>query len=252
MANKSKTELNTKGFVESDLCKIIKERIIDTMTNTKREAVYEHLALCHQILKLIQSVGKKEQTYLFRFVCDNFGAVEPGGRYEPEQIAAEQIACIDKLDWGVVRKVIERGFLERDLEADELYTKLWEFVCNPVPILELNKYTANAEEQLVRSVVFLLILNSNYIPYYYFGERLTMSSGEFGEYLEKMDNELRQVGFVLKSNTYEQNSEQASHIMKIIDTKSDHKERAVLLALVLAHFQNKISKLEKRDKESEE
>jgi len=252
MPTRGRISANSKEFVESDLCKLIRERIGEVISTTKRDSVHEHLAFCYKIYRMILDAGKTEQVHLFRYVCDNFSGSESGAKFDPEPIDTEQLRLIDRLDWGVIRKVLETGFFEKDYTVDELYIRLWEFVNNPVPILELNKYTSGAAEQYVKAVVFLLVLNSNYIPYFCLGDKLTMEGGQFGEYLDRMGLELRMINFVLRSNVYLQNTEQASHLMKVIESRDDISEKSVLLALVLAHYQSKLSKLEKKEKDSED
>ncbi len=145
----------------------------------------------------------------------------------PESRPGESVA-LQNGDYRIIDSMIDT-IIHRQPDTETFYRDLWEKVLEKNPFLENDRQKSDALNR---------ILSNNRIPYFQMPEGLKMSEETFKTYLQKAQESINQLSFVLSSH-FSQRTERSSLINHILDNSNSKEEKAVLMAVTLAIVEQK-------------
>ena len=114
-----------------------------------------------------------------------------------------------------------RALLSKQLESEEFYERLWEFISS--------SSLFSTEEE--RAAVLLLVLSDPRLPYVKF-PIVEIDDDRFGELLEMLDGELHALSRAAIL-PFARKTDEASAVLSVVDSHKEDDERAVMLAYYL-------------------
>lgn len=178
--------------------------------------------LCYKIIEESEQLEKD-----FQYLCENLvelpkeKTIKIDTYFSEEEYELIRKIYDGKIE-GILSEVISKvnyGIIEQENFYSELYKNLVE----------------NFEEKKKLAIAFERILSDYRIPFVYLGKPLTMSQKDYEDYIEKNDENLRRLIYILKMN-YRQKTEEASVFLNFIESIEDYKDRVVVFSRLIDMF----------------
>lgn len=175
--------------------------------------------LCYKIINESQQLESD-----FEYLCENLFELP-----EKKTIVIDQYILQDEYDLikkiynartkGILSEVINKvnyGMLDEKNFYVELYNNLIRNYCDKKEL----------------AVAFECVLSDYRIPFVYLGKPLSMSQNDYSKYLEKNENNLKKILYILKTG-YSQKTEEASILLNYLESIESYEDKVVVFAQLL-------------------
>ena len=92
-------------------------------------------------------------------------------------------------------------------------------------------------EDKARAYALFKILNDKRIPYFFFSDGLSMSNDDYRVKCAELIRIRQQIRFILSAEIFEQKTEKASYIVKIIDELETYQDKTIAMVFVINELQ---------------
>ncbi|MCM1234238.1 MAG: hypothetical protein NC489_29390 [Ruminococcus flavefaciens] len=175
--------------------------------------------LCYKII-----IESRELEGDFKYLCENLVALPQERTIKIDAyISTEEREFIVKIYSnrieGILSEVINKvnyGILDQNIFYSELYKNLME----------------NFSDKKELAVAFELILRDSRIPFVFLGKPLTMNKEDYKEYIEKNEENINKLIYILRMN-FSQKTEESSVLLNFIDSIEDYKDKVVVFAQLI-------------------
>lgn len=148
--------------------------------------------------------------------------------------------------------IIEAKFktlLKRKYEEKMFYEKLWYFiwksdVLSDIEEGSISENTDISAEDKVRTYALYEILRDKRIPYFFFPGGLNMSNEDYRAKCDELANTKRKIRFILSAEIFDQKTEKASQLVKIIDELEAYQDKTIAMVFIINELQKNQSRLE--------
>lgn len=136
-----------------------------------------------------------------------------------------------------------KALLKGGYEESIFYEKLWYFIWRSDIFTDIDKSLvsesefASAEDK-VRAYALYEILRDKRIPYYYYSPGLNMANEVFRQKRNQLSEIRRKIRFILFSDIFEQKTEKASLIIRIIESLPAEDDKTMCMVFVLDELRN--------------
>lgn len=130
----------------------------------------------------------------------------------------------------IVKKILD-NLIIKNLKEREFYNALMKKIQDNIIF---------SEKETVCSMVILLI--EKRIPYFELEEAKKMEEQEFQNISKSIENDIKKAYFIMEYG-YDQKTEVASQLYRLIEEQKDEKQKYVLLSNILGYFEEKIEYL---------
>lgn len=198
------------------------------------------------VYNYIKGAEKELGAQLLECIC--FAYEETAFKHEKEAVPVimreDQTTLSELFD-----EIIEARFksiLARKYDEKTFYEKLWFFIWESDIFSDIDeslllKTKDKAEEvsaeDKARAYALFEILRDKRIPYYSLPDGLTMSNEDFRQKCEDLADIKRKIRFILFSGIFEQKTEKASQLVRIIDSLSAFEEKTICLVFIIGELQ---------------
>lgn len=181
-----------------------------------------------EILKLLDKVSLTEtRIHLLTHFIENFGLLPFSG----QKMKGEKMD--DALFQTIREKLEKNGILEKLMMISEMI--------NPPPLIAaqmLLSMLENCVDSQDKRVLLAMMMMFRFTPYLYCPHALKMENEKYVSLVEKRKREINKIHFLLLKS-FSQKTEQASEILKIIESAPDFEERVILLTQLMARMESK-------------
>ena len=129
------------------------------------------------------------------------------------------------------------------------YEKLWYFiwksdVLSDIEEGSISENTDISAEDKVRTYALHEILRDKRIPYFFFPGGLNMSNEDYRAKCDELANTKRKIRFILSAEIFDQKTEKASQLVKIIDELEAYQDKTIAMVFIINELQKTQSRLE--------
>ncbi len=130
--------------------------------------------------------------------------------------------------YPIVRKIVDT-LIRENLDEKDFYTKLYQKITDDILF-------SKKEEQIGAIIILLL---DRRIPYFCLGEAIRMDDDDYKVIYDSINKEIDKAYFILEYG-YEQRTEVASQLYRLVKEQKNDEEKLVLISSVLGYFNAKI------------
>lgn len=182
----------------------------NAISNFLQNANGEDFDKCDILFKMISAVESTQQSQLFKYVCEVFGAIPSN---ESKQVPVSKYSTQeDRLteQYGDIVNSLIKSYGQQNEIEDIFYSKIWSII-NESMIFD-------SEAKKIFALYYVLI--DKRIPYFKIDETLlySMSNDRFQELLRKTAQAGQRIRFILKSE-FSQKSEKAAVLINELGIK---------------------------------
>lgn len=193
------------------------ERIKELINNFDGK-IYD---LCYELL------NEREIAAVFEYVCKNFSKrLKEKNTIIDSHFTDTEIEEFESVYGDVVNGLLNTTIKKCNfgiIDPNDFYNSLWASYCT------------NFTSQKELAFAFYYTLIDQTIPYQYLGKPISMSNDRFKEIIEKNEESIEKVKYILKSQ-YSQRTEDASLLLNCLDAIDDFESKTVVLAQAIMLF----------------
>lgn len=133
--------------------------------------------------------------------------------------------------YPIMQKIVD-NLIKENLEETEFYTSLYKKIADDILFPK--------KEEKISAIIILLL--DRRIPYFYLGEAVRMDNDVYKAIYASITKEIEKAYFILEYG-YEQRTEVASQLYRLVKEQENDEEKLVLISSVLGYFNAKIKHL---------
>ena len=209
----------------------------------KLEVIISHakadVNLCAAALSLIMDAPIEEQVNLAESFFKGFKTVPTKADFELSQIISKDEEKKLMLRYGPIVDAYLEELLEQSLPNKAFYSELWDYITT-------SEALPTTQARII--ALFDCAIDKR-IPYVHIdrAKALKMNQATFQECNNKIGNEKFQTLEYILNSKWEQKTEEASLVVKMLDDLEDFNLRTVFMTRIIAHFQVELHRLHLRD-----
>ena len=193
------------------------------LSHVRNKTQNDKINICAYVYQKLVQMGSDVIKTLRFFYEDSYG-IDSSESEDVEVLITEDVAkSLQKQYSAVVSSMLEQ-LLSKNLLEDEFYQKIWEVITE----------TPSFDDDNARIFALYYIWIDDRIPYFRLENGLTMSNNEFKELSQTILINIHKARFILRTPMFNQKTARASVLLKLLDEFSDKKQRAVLMAHIIA------------------
>lgn len=209
----------------------------------KLEVIISHakadVNLCAAALSLIMDAPIEEQVNLAESFFKGFKTVPTKADFELSQIISKDEEKKLMLRYGPIVDAYLEELLEQSLPNKAFYSELWDYITT-------SEALPTTQARII--ALFDCAIDKR-IPYVHIdrAKALKMNQATFQECNNKIGDEKFQTLEYILNSKWEQKTEEASLVVKMLDDLEDFNLRTVFMTRIIAHFQVELNRLHLRD-----
>lgn len=169
-------------------------------------------------------ICKQEQPSLaLRCFFDKMDALQEAEESDEQDDSTELELMLFEYQCGTLVEGILDKLISDRMDVDDFYCALWNEI-------QEGKYFRQEKEKIY---AIYEIWTDGRIPYYKIAEGIKMGNEEFSEIIRKNIDPIKEIIFILNSK-FAQRTERSGSLIKILDSLETEKDKAVILAQILA------------------
>lgn len=118
------------------------------------------------------------------------------------------------------------NLIEQEVGQEEFYDALYKNLTN--------KSLFASDDDVVGALIY--IVNNDKIPYFFLEKPVDIDEDEFSELYEKLNPDIQKCLYIINRG-YEFRTEVASQLLRVIESKSDEKEKIVVLTGIMHYLE---------------
>lgn len=162
-------------------------------------------------------------------------------------ISREEISALEN-NFDEIIEAKLKTLLRRQYDEKTFYEKLWHFIWKSDALTDIDQGILDSNEvatceDKVRAYALYEILRDKRVPYYQLDDGLSMSNEDYRFKCEELSEIRRKIRFILSADIFDQKTEKASQIVKLLDSLDDYKDKTVAMVFVIGELQKSSSEI---------
>ena len=198
---------------------------------------------------LIKNVDESIAPALFQHFCIVYEEATLSHERDADTVILQEEIDILEDSFDDIIEAKFKTLLKRKYDEKTFYEKLWFFIWKSDALSDIEDGTISGNtdisaEDKVRTYALYEILRDKRIPYFFFSDGLNMSNDDYRAKCEELANIKRKIRFILSAEIFDQKTEKASQLVKILDELSSYQDKTIAMVFVINELQKSQPRLE--------